>query len=82
MYFRGLFKLLFFHVFSHKVINICRTESYNLSFERKSNDLPNEYNESSSLERCHQLKWQKLNFRKIGCGNVTEKQAFLNAGIH
>ena len=34
IYFHGLFKLLFFDVFSHKVTNIRRTESYNLSLER------------------------------------------------
>ena len=87
LFFRWTIKTGKFYVFINKVINICRTESYNLLLERKSKGLFNEYNESSSLERCHQLKWQKLNFGKNRMPVMLPKsrhfkmRAFRNAGI-
>ena len=44
-FFAGSLKLENFTFFINKIANICRKESYNLSLERKSNDLCNECNE-------------------------------------
>ena len=87
-FFRWTIRTGKFFVFINKVINIYCTDGFNLSMERKLNGLCNERNELSSLGRCYQLKWQKINFGKIGCQYLLPKirhfkmLAFRNAGIH